>query len=245
MRCSYKARCTSHARPSYLHLAFVPSFTSRSVSDAQILATHLNLLFKTSGPHRTYTFLRHKNAPSPTFLAFTKMSQMDEIWSNDEIRNPEAEPLPFIDYNLIQRIISISASRLEKRELDGFTSLLEARKLYYDAHNIFWLVHNGLQDAKGYEMWQMAEMKKLDNMNEDQDAELWEKLKLLKNNIRKNHTTIITHLEQVRLRWQKCSNATAEFGRKKTEFAETNWPLFRQASEQPEVKAILISSSGL
>ena len=91
----------------------------------------------------------------------------------------------------------------------------------------------------------MAEMKKLDNMNKDQDAELWEKLKFLKNNIRKNQIAIISRLEQVRLRWQKCDEATAEFGRKKTEFAATNWPVFKQASEKPEVKAILTSSSGL
>lgn len=171
--------------------------------------------------------------------------QMNDVWNKEENRNPKAEPLPFIDYNLIRRIISIPRSELEKSELDGFASLIQTRKLYYAAHYRFQYEYNGLQDANVYDKMLQAEKMKLEDMGEEKDDKLWEKLKWVKINIRKNKKDIEDRLEQVRMRWQKHNCSTAEFGQKKTEFVETMLPRFMNASEQPEVKAQLVSSSGL
>lgn len=172
------------------------------------------------------------------------MFQTDEIWNQDEIRTPVAEPMPFIDYNLIQEIIIDPSSKLDKRELDGFTSLIEARKLYYSAQYRFQFEYNGLQDARAYDMTLRAEKMKLEYMGEAKNAKLWNKFDQVTINIQKNRTDIEALEKQVQLRWQKRNDSTAEFGRKKTEFDKTIWPGFMKASEQPNVKARLETTSG-
>lgn len=177
------------------------------------------------------------------------MSQTDEMWNQDEIRTPVAEPLPFIDYNLIRRTIKNPASELGKRELDGFKSLIEARGLYYGAQYKLEYVYNGLQDARAYDMILRAEKMKLENIDEYEDARLWEasglcrKLLQVNVSIRKNQKDIEARLEQVQVRWQRRNDSTTEFGRKKTEFVKTIWPGFEKAGKQPNIKTQLATSS--
>lgn len=179
------------------------------------------------------------------------MAQTDEIWNQDDVRIPVAEPLPFVDYNLIQKIIIKSISDLGKRELDGFTSLVEARKLYYLAQYRLEFAYNGLQDARAYDMILRAEKMKLDNMDEYEEAKLWEAAELCRKllqvniDIRKNQKDVNARLEQVQLRWQKRNDATAEFGRKKTEFVKTIWPGFERVSGESNIKANLTASAGM
>ena len=195
--------------------------------------------------------LGHTNISSSTFLAIATMSQTDEIWIQDEIRTPVAEPLPFVDYKLIQRTIQNSASELGKREFDGLSSLIEARRLYYGAQYNLEFEYNGLQDARAYDMILRAEKMKLENIDEYQDARFWEAAGLCKKlwqvnvSIRKNQKDIEARLEQVQLRWQRRNDSTTEFGRKKTEFIKTIWPGFEKASEQPNIKTQLATSSGM
>ena len=173
------------------------------------------------------------------------MSQPDESWKEEENRIPKIEPLPFIDYNLIQRIISIPSSKLEMWEVDGFTSLIEGRKRYYAAHNKFQFEYNGLQDAKLCLKMLKDQKLSLKEKGEEQNAELRRKLEWTVSEIGRYKRAVKACQNDVQVRWQQRNYATAEFGRMKTEFVETMLPGFMKASEQPEVKALLESSSGL
>lgn len=173
------------------------------------------------------------------------MSQIDDSWTEEKNRIPEVEPLPFIDYNLIKRIKHIPASKLNKREIDGFDSLIAARTQYYSTHNKFQYEYNGLHDAKIYDTMLRAQETRLKDMGKNKDADSRAKLRWTRINIPNNEKDLDACLEKVRVRWRTWIDAAEEFKRKKAEFVETMLPGFMAASEQPEVKALLESSSGL
>lgn len=197
-----------------------------------------------SDPNWISAFLSDRNALYLTSLAIT-MSQIDDSWNEEENRIPDAEPLPFIDYNLIQNIVSLPGSKLDKWEVEGFASVIQARKLYYAAHNKFQYEYNGLQDARIYDTMLKAEKKELEDMGEEKDAKLREKLEWTKIGIQRNQKDIEECLKKVRARWIKRNHSMAEFRRMKTDFVETMLPQLIEASEKPDVKALLTSSSGL
>lgn len=193
-------------------------------------------------PNWINAFLSNKNASYLNCLAIT-MSQVDDSWEADEHRIPKAEPLPFIDYNLVQKIIGVLGIYLVKREAEDYVLLMGARKFYYNAHNTFQFEHNGLEDSKAYDTIMKTQMKKLDDMGDEKDATLKEKLEWTKISIQKNEKDIEASVERVRQRWLMRTEATTAFGRAKGEFVEMVLPRLIEIGEKAGAEAADLASS--
>lgn len=195
-----------------------------------------------SDPNWISAFLSKRNSSYLNSLAIT-MSQVDDSWEADEHRIPEAEPLPFIDYKLVQKMISVLGVDLVKQEAEDYAVVMRARKFYYTAHNNFQYEHNGLEDSKAYDTMLKTQMKKLEDMGDEKNAKLKEKLEWTKISIQKNEKDINASVERVRKRWLKRTDATIEFGRVKTEFVEKVLPRLIEIGEKAGAEAADLASS--
>lgn len=100
------------------------------------------------------------------------LSDDDALFGADFDYNVEAEPLPEINYNAINLLLSICRSCLDKRELKRYDYLAEARVDYYKAHFKFERIYRSLQDANAYGRILTDQMKELKKAGEAKAKEI-------------------------------------------------------------------------
>jgi hypothetical protein len=196
-----------------------------------------------SDPNWISSFLGDENSSYLNHLAIT-MSQIDDSWEQDEIRIEDAEPLPFIDYNLAQNIITVLGNKLDQQDQRAWAYMIQARKVYYQAHHNFQYHFNGLQDAKAYDTILRTKRKKLVDMGDEKDRQSWEKLEWTEINMRKNEKDMEGCLQKVRDHWQVRKHMTYQLSRLKTKFVETVLPRIIESGEKAYKDAHPDSSLG-
>jgi hypothetical protein len=197
-----------------------------------------------SNPNWISAFLGNENSSFLDSIAIT-MSQIDEPWEDDQNRIPETEPFPPVNYDIAQKIIELLGSKVDEQDAKGYEYLVEARTMYYTAHRKFQHHFNGLQDAKAYDTMLKAEEKKLEDMGDEKNAQLREKLKWTKINRQKNDKDMEECLAKVQECWEMRNNTTIEFSRMKTEFVEKVLPRIIEAGEKAYAEAHPNSSPGM
>lgn len=70
--------------------------------------------------------------------------------STDNTSDRDTEPLPHLDYCLLNTLISATRSHLDKHTLKRFDYLADARKKYYVAHTKVYAAHRVLLDSHTY-----------------------------------------------------------------------------------------------
>lgn len=194
-----------------------------------------------------------KPEPNPTTTA-AGMSSLIPISPKPELNPiPLTEPLPYIDYDLVDTLVDLLDTQLGKKELDGHTSLTRARKAWYMAYQKLQRDCNGYEDVKAYGIILKKKLKDLEPQSQDQDSEAKDdtkdvdlllllprseikarqdtELEWARNAVKRNERDIEASLKKVRNRTLDRQRLTFEFSWAKHSFMRDVMPVLMKASD--------------